>query len=397
MKIAKLETFAADGGWRPWSLLKMTTDAGLVGWAEFTESARNRGLSAVIHAMVDRVEGRDPRAFALIAATLYNSTRLSYGGINQQAIAAIENCCLDLAAQAAGVPVHRLFGGPFQSSVPLYWSHCGNFRVRHRRFFEEVIGVAPLNSLDAVKALGREVRARGFAAAKTSPVVFGDAGPVTVNPGFITADMDFAWRGETAVIGAIGEQLAAFREGLGDDAGLMMDVNFSFRPEALSRIARAAEPYSLSWLEMDVHSPEALADIRRATATPIGSYETLLGRRAYRPYLAAQAADIAIVDVMWNGVAEAVRIASLAEAHEVNVAPHNANGPLGDLMSAQFAAAVPNLQIMEIEVDDVPWKDDLLTVPRRIENGRLMVPETPGWGATIDEDALAEHRWAKAG
>lgn len=397
MKIVKLETFTTDGGWRPWSLLKVTTDEGLIGWAEFTESQRNKGLSTVIHAMADRVMGQDPQAFARLSATLYNGTRLSYGGINAQAIAAIENACLDIAAQAAGVPVYALFGGPFRSRVPLYWSHCGNFRVRHGKFFQEVLGLPPLDSLDAVTALGREVRERGYNAAKTSPVVFGADGVRTVNPGFIPVNMDYAWRADAATIGAIEDQLAAFREGLGPDGGLLMDVNFSFRPEALRRIARAAEPFDLVWLEMDLHGPEALAEVRSGTTTPIGSYETLFGRRAYRPYLEVRAADTAIIDVAWNGLAESVRIAALAETHEVNVAPHNANGPLGDLMSAHFSAAVPNLHIMEIEVDDVPWKDELLTVPRVIEAGEIVVPGTPGWGATIDEEALAARPWKPKG
>jgi len=393
MKITGLEAFTADGGWRPFCFLKMTTDEGLVGWAEFTESQRNKGLSTVIKAMGDRVIGQDPRAWAKLTAILYAGTRLSFGGMNQQALAAIENCCLDIAAQAAGVPVHALFGGALRERVPLYWSHCGNFRVRHARFFNEVLGVPPLDSLDAVKALGREVRARGFSAAKTSPVLFTEEGPRTVNPGFIPAGMDFAWRADAAVVSGIIDQLMAFRDGLGDDAALMMDVNFSFKPEALRRVARAAEPACLAWMEMDLHDPAALALVRGGTTTPIASCESLLGRRACRPYFEAQAMDVAIVDVAWNGLAESVRIAAQAETYEVNVAPHSANGPLHDLMSAHFAAAVPNLHIMEIEVDDVPWKDDFLTSPRRIEAGEIIVPTGSGWGATINEDALAARPW----
>jgi L-alanine-DL-glutamate epimerase-like enolase superfamily enzyme len=394
MKITALDILTADGGWRPFHFLKMSTDAGLIGWSEFTESQRNKGLSAAILAMGDRVIGRDPQAWGKLSAILYAGTRLSYGGINHQAMAAIENAALDIAARAAGVPVHALFGGPYRETVPLYWSHCGNFRVRHGQFFTEVLGLPPLDSLDAVKALGREVRARGYSAAKTSPVMFGGNAPKTVNPGFIPVGMDFGWKADAAMVDAIADQLTAFREGLGDDAQLMMDVNFSFRPEALRRVARAAEPMRLAWLEMDLHDPAALAHIRAGTATPIASCETLLGRRAYRPFLEAQAVDVAIVDVAWNGLAESVRIASQAESHELNVAPHSANGPLHDLMSAHFSAAVPNLHVMEIEVDDVPWKDEFLSVPRIIEHGEIKVPVTPGWGAEINEEALIARPWA---
>ena len=396
MKISGVAAFKADGGWRPFSFLKITTDTGLAGWAEYTESARNRGLTAVIHNLAERVIGDDPRAFGRISATLAAQTRLSSGGINQQAIAAIENACLDITARALGVPVYALFGGPVRDRIGLYWSHCGNFRVRHAEFFEKVLGTAPLRTLDDITRLGKEASARGFKAIKSSPIVFERAGPRMINPGF-TPGLDFAHIADGAMVEAIATQLAAFREGLGPQAGLLMDLNFSFRPEALRRIARAVEPSHLTWLEMDVPEPAALATIRASTATPIGSLETLFGRRAYRHFLDSQAVDVAIVDVLWNGLWESVKIASLAESYEVNVAPHNGNGPLADLMSAHLCAVAPNVHIMEIEGDDVPWKDELLDTARVIEHGSLVVPTGPGWGAQINEQALAAHPWAPRG
>lgn len=393
MKISKLETFQADGGWRPFSFLKISTDEGLVGWAEYTESPRNQGISVVIRNMGNRLVGDDPRAFGRLSATLHAAAGTASGGINSQAIAAIENACLDISARAAGVPVYALFGGPIRTRVPLYWSHCGNFRVRHADFFTRVLKTAPIASLDDIKRLGEEAVARGFKSIKTSPILFEAGRARTVNPGFIPAGLDFGYNADPRVIAAITEQLAAFRDGLGPFAGLMMDLNFGFRPEGLRRIARAAESARLTWLEMDVRDPDALAGIRGSTATPIASLEATLGRRAYRPYFDVGAVDVAIVDVLWNGLWEAVKIASMAETYELNIAPHNANGPLADLMSAHLCAAVPNLQIMEIDVDDVPWKDDLLDTPRVIEDGTIVVPTGPGWGAAINEDALASRPW----
>ena len=192
---------------------------------------------------------------------------------------------------------------------------------------------------------------------------------------------------------AIGEQALALREGLGPDAGLMVDVNFSFRPAALRRVAEALEPARPYWLEADLHEPAALATARRLGRVPIASLESLYGRRAYLQYLQAGAVDFAIIDVTWNGFAEAVRIAALAEAHEVDVAPHNFNGPLADLISAHFCAVAGNVAIMEFEGDDVPWKSRLLDRPPRIEGGRFHIPDVPGWGAEPDEAALAAHPW----
>jgi L-alanine-DL-glutamate epimerase-like enolase superfamily enzyme len=101
--------------------------------------------------------------------------------------------------------------------------------------------------------------------------------------------------------------------------------------------------------------------------------------------------DVAIIDVPWNGLLESLKIAAMAEAYEMNVAPHNYYGHLCSLMSAHFCAAVPNFRVMEIDIDDVPWKDDLVTVPPVIENGELVVPTGPGWGADIDEAVVRQH------
>lgn len=393
MRISELEIFRADGGWRPFSFLKILTDHGVAGWAEFAEGTWSPALSEVILALGRSVIGRDPRCFARISAELHALTQFAAGGLNHQAAAAIENACIDIAAKARGVSVHALFGGSVRDAIELYWSHCGSFRVRHADLFERVLKVPPLRTLEDVRDLGKEAIRRGFGAVKTNPIVFDPAGPRLLNPGFLAQGLRLERTAEESLIRALSDQIAALRAGLGPDAALMLDVNFAFRPAALRRIARALEPSELAWLEADLHEPEALAGVRRATVVPIASLETLHGRRAYRPYLEARAIDVAVIDVPWNGLQEAVRIAALAEAFEVNVAPHNFYGPLADLMSAQFCAIAGNAAIMEIEGDDVPWKYDLLTERPRIEGGRFWIPTGPGWGAELREEALAAHSW----
>jgi L-alanine-DL-glutamate epimerase-like enolase superfamily enzyme len=96
MRIVKIEDLHADGGWRVFSFLKVTTDEGLVGWSEFSETSWNRGLAGVIRKIAATVIGEDPRAYARIAARLVAVTRMAPGGINQQAIGAIENVCIDI-------------------------------------------------------------------------------------------------------------------------------------------------------------------------------------------------------------------------------------------------------------------------------------------------------------
>jgi L-alanine-DL-glutamate epimerase-like enolase superfamily enzyme len=390
MKIEKVEDFHADAGWRNFSFLKITTDDGLIGWSEYNESSWNRGLSGVVRKLGEFVIGKDPRQIGHLSSTLRAITRMAPGGINDQAIAAIENACLDVKAKALGVPVYELFGGSHRESLKLYWSHCGTFRVRNSDFFEKTIGTPPLRSLDDFVRLGKEVTERGYSAAKTNPVMFGKDGPKMFNPGFAPG-LDFASNADGEIIAAISDQLAAFRQGLGSKASLMMDLNFSFRPEGLIRIAKAAEPFALTWLEMDLHDASALAGVRQSTSTPIASLEAIYGKRNYRPYFERSSVDVAIIDVPWNGMLESYKIACVADTFEVNVAPHNFYGHLSTMMSAHLCCAIPNFRIMEIEVDDVPWKDELFTSVPNVQDGNLIVSSAPGWGCDVNEEALRSH------
>ena len=101
--------------------------------------------------------------------------------------------------------------------------------------------------------------------------------------------------------------------------------------------------------------------------------------------------DVAIIDAVWNGVWQSMKIASAAEAYEVNIAPHNFYGHLSSMMNAHFVAAVPNFRIMEIDMDEVPWRSELFTAAPEIEDGYLTVPTTPGWGTEPIEQALEAH------
>ena len=143
MKIAKIEDLHCNAGWRDFSFLKITTDDGLVGWSEYNEGYGSAGLTAVIRRMAQDLIGHDPRPIERIMTRQYAITRQAPGGLNQQAMAAIENALLDVKAKALGVPVYELFGGPVRDRLPLYWSHCGSYRFRNA----EVMGVEPVRSL----------------------------------------------------------------------------------------------------------------------------------------------------------------------------------------------------------------------------------------------------------
>jgi galactonate dehydratase len=170
--------------------------------------------------------------------------------------------------------------------------------------------------------------------------------------------------------------------------GLMLDINFHFKTDGFRRLADAVAPANLTWLEIDTHDAPSLALIRRDAPCPIASCETLHGRREFKPFLEGYAMDVGIVDVVWNGLAESLKIAAMADVYEVNVAPHNFYGHLCSMISAHFSAAVPNFRIMEIDIDSAPWRDEFYTAVPVIESGELVMPTAPGWGIDVNEAAV---------
>jgi L-alanine-DL-glutamate epimerase-like enolase superfamily enzyme len=309
------------------------------------------------------------------------------GGINSRAIAAIENALLDIKGKALGVPVYELFGGPVRTRIPVYWSHCGTYRVRNH----ELVGAPPLRTYDDIAALGAEVKRRGFKALKTNILPMENGRLVSFTPGFGRTPGWPELNVDKRILQAVRDTLGAFREGAGPEMGLHLDTNYHFKTEGFIQVAKAVAPFDMTWLEIDTWDPQSLALIRRMAPCPIASLESVCGRRAFRPFLDAYAADVAIIDVIWNGFLESIKVAAMAEAYEVNCAPHNYYGHLCSGISAAFCAVVPNFRVMEIDIDSVSWRDELFVNPPVIENGELVLPTGPGWGVEVNEAAVRAH------
>ena len=391
MKIERVESLHCDAGWRVFSYLKIATSDGVVGYSEYNESYGSRGVSKVIEELAPEIIGKDPLATEAIFAGLYAMTRQAPGGINAQAIAAIENALFDVKGKVLGLPVYKLLGGPIRTALPLYWSHCGTYRMHPAT--AGLIGKDVLGSIDDVARLGEEVKAAGFDALKCNMYVFGER-PHVHSPGFARstgAGGAPELNADRKLVRALRAQMQALREGGGDDMNILLDMNFNFKTEGYLQVMRALAEFDLFWYELDVFNPEALAYIRRQANLPVASCESVYGIRDFRRYFESQAMDVAIIDVPWNGIGQSMKIAAMADAYEVNVAPHNFYGHLCSAMSAHFCAAIPNFRIMEIDIDDVPWKDDLVTHPPEIQAGHLMLSERPGWGTDINEEEVKKH------
>ena len=383
-KVKAIETLACDAGWRNYHFVKLSTEDGVVGWSEFDEGFGSPGVGAVIERLAPRVVGQAVGEHERIYAQLHCSTRPGSGGVVAQALGAIENALLDAKARTLGVPCYELLGGKVRDRIRVYWSHCATWRINHPTYYKPAI-----TALDGVKAIGQEVRERGFSALKTNIFLYepGGKNPKGWRPGFgvpfypeLNVDRD--------VLNNLRLHLEAMREGAGPNVDLLLDLNFNAKTEGYLKILREIAAIDMFWVEIDTFSPEALGYIRRLSPHPISSCETLLGLREFMPYFREQAMDVAIIDTPWNGVWQSMKIAALAEAHEVNVAPHNFYGHLCTMMNAHFAAAVPNLRIMETDIDRLAWDAELVSHTPVYENGHLVLPDRPGWGTEPNEAAI---------
>ncbi|MCR5977512.1 mandelate racemase/muconate lactonizing enzyme family protein [Gordonia jinghuaiqii] len=385
MKITSVETFACDAGWRNYHFLKIVTDEGVTGWAEFDEAFGPPGLTGVIENYGRRLIGRDAFAHEQLHVTLASTARPAPHGMTAEAFGAIENALLDIKAKALGVPVYELLGGKVRDHVPIYWSHCASWRINHPQYYSPQI-----RDLNGVREAGVEARERGFKAVKTNMFVHHPDGARAWMAGF-GAPFEPGLNIDRKLISSVVSHMEALRDGAGDDVELLLDLNFNARTEGFLKLLRALDDFDLFWVELDLHNPEALAYIRQHTKHPIASLETLFGVRQFNPYLQAQAVDVGIVDAIWNGTWQAMKIAAAAEAHDVNIAPHNFYSHLATMTNVHFAAAVPNLRVMEHDVDRLPWDDELFDTAPQIVESALVVPDAPGWGITPNEEAIRAH------
>ena len=216
MKLEAYQTLDCDAGWRRFSFLKLIAEDGTTGISEYNECYGSPGLTGVIEGVLEWIIGKNPFSHEKLSAELYARTRQAHGGIAQQAIAAVENALVDLKARSLGVPVYELLGGAVREELPLYWSHCGSYRLPRTA---EMLGVPPLTSLDDLISLGKEVREKGFSALKTNIFLFEEQ-PHMHQPGFARSEGWPALNPERRIINSLKEQLGAFREGAGPDLSI---------------------------------------------------------------------------------------------------------------------------------------------------------------------------------
>lgn len=389
MKITDVEAIIVNAGWQSWIYVKVDTDEEIAGWGECSVPRAPLAVAAAVEDFKPVIMGKDPRAFEMRFWDMERLAIQGWSGVRAKAMAGIELALLDIKAKALGISVIELFGGPTRDSVRVYWSHCGTTRALHPQLEKP-----PLRTMDDIASLGKEVVRRGYTALKTNIIFPGE--PSTVHfdgfgggPG--TTDQVVS----KAMLNHIDTLIGTFRDAVGPEVDIALDVNFNFKPEGCTRIAQALEQYDLLWLEVDMYHPEAIRDIKQSTTTRICTGENLIYMREFLPYFKCRAADVFMVDVPWNGFSQSKKIGDLAQVFEFNLAPHNYYSHLSTFISASLCGVLPNVRIMETDVDALPLKDEIVTNVPEITNGYLKMPSGPGWGTDVIEEAARAHPWKK--
>jgi L-alanine-DL-glutamate epimerase-like enolase superfamily enzyme len=194
-------------------------------------------------------------------------------------------------------------------------------------------------------------------------------------------------------IEALTKIVSTFRDAVGDQVDICVDINMTFNNDGFIRVAKAMEPFDLMWLEVDSNDPAALLQMKESARMPICSGGFFCTSKAFYPFLENRSMDIAMIEIAGCGFTESRRIAALADVHEIVITPYNAVSHLSTFMTAQLCASVPNVKIMGMDVDGAPWKDDIVTEIPNIKDGYIQLSRKPGIGVELNEKEIAKHPW----
>ncbi len=372
MKITGIKTHVCNAKMRNWIFVKVMTDQpGLWGWGEATLEWHTRAVVGAIEDIAQLIVGEDPRRIEHLWQMMYRQHFWHGNGIIRgTAISGIDIALWDIAGKVLNVPCHELMGGRVRDYVRLY-CHLGDGKL------EDFYQTAP-SDRERFATLAQQAVSDGFTAFKSMAV------PETMPIEGLTAIR----HAEACV--------KAMREAVGEDIDIMVDCHARPSPRMGMQFAKALEPYGLFFLEEPCW-PEAMDDmalIQRAVSTPIACGERLVGVYAFRDLLEKRAVSIVQPDITHcGGLSEVKRIAAMADAYRVALAPHNPQGPISTAASLELGFSTPNYVICECVQGDVPWRKDVAASSHAIEKaGQLVLPNTrPGLGVEINEAAIKKH------
>jgi len=360
MKIEGIDTYLVDVGHRDLCFLKVRTDEGLYGVGEIYSAGPDEATANVVHYFESWLAGLDPMDIEGIWQRLYIGSRFPGGSVVNSALSGIDQALWDLKGRALQAPVYQLLGGRCRHRIRVYQNPGG-------RTAEET----------AENALSLKERF-GFTAFKTNPLPH--------------HWQDMSW---PAVVKQVDEKMATLRRMLGDEVEIALDPHAQIlEPVRAIELCAATAPYRPMFVEEPLRpeNVQAMAEVRAKSAVPIATGEMLYTKWEFRDLLHVRGADIIQPDICCcGGVTEMKKIAALAEAEYVTIAPHNPMGPLATAVNAQFSATTPNFLILEYHVDTESPRKDLVQEPYRMVDGYLELPEKPGFGIELNEEYFQAH------
>ena len=355
-----------------WLTVRLRTDAGLTGLGEasdafgFANTTREDAarMEAELRGLFELVKGRSP-----LDVESYRQRGLalaSKGLVQATAFSAIEQALWDLAGKALDLPASALFGGAVRTQLAVYANVNRATNPRTPQGFA---------------AAARAAVADGFRSIKAAPW---DGFPP---PGSAAAQIEAAVQSGIA-------STRAMREAVGPDVEIMVDCHSFFDVDLAVRAAKELEPVKLAWYEEPV-APEKLEDtlaIRKRISQPMAGGEVLFGMAGFAALTRTKAVNVIMPDVKHcGGLLELTRIAAMADADGVTVAPHNPSGPVSTAATVQVCAVLRNFRLLEFQWGEASWRSEVLEPAERFVNGSIAVPSRPGFGIELNDRVVRAH------
>lgn len=367
MKITALQTFLVPPRWL---FLKIETDAGVSGWGEPVIEGRARTVEAAVKELETYLVGKDPRFIEDHWTVMHRGGFYRGGAIMMSAIAGVDQALWDIKGKALGVPVHELLGGKLRDKIKVY-SWIGGDRPSE------------------VASGAKEIVAKGFKALKMNA----------------TEELQIVDSHDK--IDAAVERVAMVREAVGPHVGIAVDFHGRVHRPMARILVKELEPYRLMFIEEPVLSEhrEALREIAALGSAPIALGERLFSRWDFKSVFEEGVVDIIQPDLSHaGGITECRKIAAMAEAYDVAVAPHCPLGPIALAACLQLDAVSYNAFIQEQSLGiHYNVANDVLDYARnqdvfRYEDGYVAIPSGPGLGVEVDEDYVRQraregHDW----
>lgn len=361
MKIINVDVIMTAAAWRNFLFVKIETDSGLVGWGEGTLGWKETAVRELVLDYGRRyLVGQSPFDIEDLWFKLYQIEHNS-GPVMYSAMAGIEMALWDIVGKACGQPVYNLVGGKVRTRVKAYANGWYNNTKDLKELTDKAAGVAH----------------RGYKALKFDP--FGPGGREITH-----VELREACRTVEVV-----------RKAVGDEVDILLEFHGRFSPVMALEAIRAMVPYDPAWCEEPIpaHNNESMAQVVAGSPVRVATGEHIYSRFGFLDLLERKGAHVIQPDITYaGGFLETKKIAALAEAFYVSVAPHNCDGPLKTIAGIHLAANIPNFMILETFQDyDVPWRTELTSPMPALRDGYYEVPTAPGWGVEVKESAAAAH------